>query len=115
MHITPTIQCSDGCAEYGQPLKPIIVGWLNGGNFNEITLRASQGAYTNSDQSAFDKVLNFSTAAAHVGWDLVLLLTGVYIFSLVYYVGVPIIFVSGITMIYYFFLIRAIVGYIRGV
>lgn len=112
MHVELTIRCSDGCAEYGQPLRPKLTGFVQDGNISEITGRASGGEY---GDGAFDKVVQFTVAAAYVGWDIVLLLTGVFIFEFMYYMGVPLIFVGGFLTIYGIFLIRAIVGYIRGI
>lgn len=110
-----TVQCSDGCDEYGQPMKPYILDVFTNGNINNIVARSSTGTYSNSDSSDFDKVINFSTAAAHVAWDVILLLTGTYIFNFLYFMGVPLIFVVGFGIAYAVFLIRAIFGYIRGV
>jgi hypothetical protein len=115
MGVELTIQCSDGCDDYGEPLKPFILDFVTQGNINAITERAAGGSYTNDDGSSFDRVINFSTAAAHVGWDIILLLTGTYIFSFMYLMGVPMVIVTGIILIYALFLVRAIVGYIRGV
>ena len=48
-------------------------------------------------------------------WDLVLLVTGTYIFDLLYQLGVPLIFVMGFVAVYAFLLIRSIAGWIRGI
>lgn len=112
MHVELEIRCSDGCSQYGEPLKPAVIGFVEDGNVSDIVNRASGGNY---GDGAFDRVVQFAIAAAYVGWDIVLLLTGTYIFSFMYFMGVPSIFVAGLIGIYAIFLIRAIVGYIRGV
>ena len=109
------INCSDGCANYGEPFKPAVLQWLGGGDVNEILGRSSTGDYTNSDNSPFDRVLNFTTAAAHVAWDVIGLMTGTYFFTFMYFMGVPMIIAGGLMLVYSFFLVRAIFGYIRGV
>ena len=116
MHVELTIQCTDTTAycleKKGTPIKSKLIGFVQRGDISETTARASGGNY---GDGAFDKVVSFATAAAYVGWDIVLLLTGTYIFEFMYFMGVPLIFVAGLTVIYGIFLIRAIVGYIRGI
>ena len=99
----------------GTPMKPYILDFIDDGNINQLTERAVGGSYTNPDASSFDKVLNFSIAAAHVAWDIIGLLSGTFIFGFLYYSGVPLILVVGISLIYVIFLVRAILGYVRGV
>jgi hypothetical protein len=116
MHIEFTIQCSDS-SDYcqsikGTPLRPALVGFVQDGNIGDISSRASSGNY---GDGAFDRVVQFTIAAAYVGWDIILLLTGMFIFEFMYFMGVPLIFVAGMSVLYGIFLIRAIVGYIRGV
>jgi hypothetical protein len=63
----------------------------------------------------YDKVETFTTGAAFVAWELVTLMTGTYIFYIMYLFGVPLIFVLGMTILYGFLLARAIIGYVRGI
>lgn len=110
-----TVQCSDGCAQYGEPMKPYLLSVFSDGTINSVLTDASTGNYSPEDNSPFDKIINFSTAAAFIGWEVVQLLTGTYVFTFLYFMGVPWIFVTGFATLYAVFLIRGIVGYIRGV
>lgn len=117
IHVELLINCSDN-SDYcnsakGTPLKTPIVGWVTDSNINEIVSRASGGDYTGT--GIIDKFVSFAIIAAYVGWDIILLLTGINIFLFMYFMGVPMIFVIGIGLVYSILLIRAIVGYIRGV
>lgn len=99
----------------GTELKPLFQGFTDYETLNDVALRTTTGSYTNSDNSYFDRVISFSVAAAHIGWDAVLLLTGTQIFTMLFLIGVPYIFVAGMVFVYIFFLIRAIIAIIRGV
>ena len=54
-------------------------------------------------------------AAATIAWELFMLLTGTYIFSLLAMFGVPPIFIAGMVIIYVLMLSRTIIGYLRGI
>lgn len=55
------------------------------------------------------------TAAAQITYQLFLVLTGTYVFNVLYFLGVPFIVVSGLAVIYLILLARALIGYLRGV
>lgn len=55
------------------------------------------------------------TAAAQITYQLFLILTGTYVFNVLYFLGVPFIVVSGLAIIYLILLARALIGYLRGV
>lgn len=99
----------------GHLLKQDVLGILNDANINSILQASATGDYTPEDNSEFDKILNFSVAAAFIGWKIVELITGVTFFNLIYHLGVPLILVGGISIIFYALLVRGILGYIRGV
>ena len=99
----------------GTELKTPFQGFTDYTTLNDVAIRTSTGSYTNSDNSFFDKVISYATAAAHIGWDAVLLLTGTQIFTMLFLIGVPYIFVAGMAFVYIFFLIRTIIAIIRGV
>ena len=63
----------------------------------------------------FDKVETFTTGAAFVAWELVTLMTGTYIFYIMFLFGVPEIFVLVFVTLYVLLLARAILGYVRGI
>lgn len=99
----------------GTPINTIVSDVANLNTFNTIGSRVTGGTYSNADASAFDKAINFTVAAAYIAWDAVLLLTGTQIFTLAFMMGVPYIFVTGIVIVYVFFLIRTAIALIRGV
>lgn len=99
----------------GHELKQDVLGILNDASINAILQAAATGDYTPEDNSPFDKIVDFSIAAAFIGWKIVELITGVTFFSLIYHLGVPLILVGGLTVVFYALLIRGILGYIRGV
>ena len=59
--------------------------------------------------------ITLTNLAAFVAWELITLMTGTYIFYIMYLFGVPLIFVLGMTILYGFLLARAIIGYVRGI
>jgi hypothetical protein len=111
-----TVQCTDSipmdCDSIrGQPMKSYLVGYIDLANINGILSDSIAG----TDGGTIDRIVNSVQAAAYVGWNIIALMTGTYIFSFLYFMGVPTIFVVGIALVYAVLLIRAIVGYIRGV
>lgn len=104
----------------GQPIKSHIVSQLNEQEVNRITENIVTGRYVNADGTPanttyYDRVETYGTAAAAVAWELIELISGTYIFSILVVLGVPIIFVTALAALYFLLLARAIVGYIRGV
>ncbi len=55
------------------------------------------------------------TAAAGIAWELFLLLTGTYVFQVLFLLGVPSIIVAGMVILYIIMLSRTIIAYLRGV
>ena len=111
-----TIMCTDSlvmdCNDlYGQPMKGYLIGYVDDANIKSIMSNSLAG----NDGGAIDKFLNSVAAAAYVGWQIVGLLTGTTAFTFLWFLGVPSIFIIGFIFVYAIFLIRAIVGYIRGV
>ena len=54
-------------------------------------------------------------SAAGLVVDVLQLLTGTYIFNILFLFGVPPIFIYGLTTLYAIMLMRAIIGYLRGI
>lgn len=92
----------------GQPLKNNLLTDIHPTTLNTISNSTLQ---TNSQNIIANVVQN----AAGVAWDLVLLVTGTYIFDVLAQVGVPTIFIVGFVAIYVFLLMRSILGWIRGI
>jgi len=99
----------------GTKINTIVSDVANLGTFNTVSERITGGTYSNADASAFDRAINFTVAAAYIAWDAILLLTGTQIFTLIFMMGVPYIFVMGFVIIYILFLIRTAIALIRGV
>ena len=100
----------------GTEMRPYFQGYSNYGTLNNVATRVTSGDnYSTSDNSFYDKVVTSTIAAAFIGWDVITLLSGMGIFSLLFLFGIPYIFVIGIEIVYVFFLIRTIIALIRGV
>jgi hypothetical protein len=98
----------------GVPIKLHLKAFIDEGAFNQRTANISEGNFT-SNSTYYDRVETFTTAAAFVGWELVQLLTGTYVFQILVLFGVPDLFVTMIIALYTLLLARAIIGYIRGI
>lgn len=98
----------------GEPIQTALGGYIQEDEFNERTERIRNAAYT-TNSTYFDKVETFTTAAAFIAWELVELMAGVYIFHIMYMMGVPFPFVALAITLYVLLLARAIIGYIRGI
>lgn len=112
-----TVQCTDAdlidwvCSDfYGKPIKSSLIGYLDMGTVTTLLSDSLDGT-----DGTFDRIIGFALAAAYVAWNLIAILSGITIFQLLWFLGVPIIIVSGIALVYYIFLARAILGYVRGV
>ena len=96
---------------------------LTGGlvtNFMDLeTFDAVSGAIVNGtfnqNTTFYNKVETYATAGAAVAWNFVTLLSGLYIFNLVIFLGVPLPFVIGIAILYVFLLARTIIGLLQRV
>ena len=92
----------------GTPIKSNLLSIININQINTSELNV-----TSTNRASI--VSNPVTAAAGVAWELILLISGTYVFNILYLLGVPAIFVAGLVAIYMMLLIRAVVGYIRGI
>ena len=91
----------------GVSLKPAILNQTNIESINAVTLDIQNTNFSNVVDAAF--------AAAHIAWDLFLLMTGAYTFNVLILLGVPEIVVLLFVFIYWALLARAGIAYIRGV
>lgn len=91
----------------GQPIKSSLLSFINLSNVNTI----EQNVTSTTRGSVVTNINSFLGMV----WELVLLLTGTYIFNILYLLGVPAIAIVGMVAIYFFLLIRAYFGYIRGI
>tara|TARA_B100001750_G_scaffold247405_1_gene273048 strand:- start:1688 stop:2080 length:393 start_codon:yes stop_codon:yes gene_type:complete len=92
----------------GVPITSNIQNYINISQLNTTSTNV-----TGMTSSAV--ISNPLTAAAEIAWELFLLLTGTYIFSVIHLLGVPSIIVAGMVILYIIMLSRTIIGYLRGI
>jgi len=92
----------------GTPLKSNILQTADFERFTDISEDVLQ---TNSTTIRTNPVI----AAAEIIYELFQILTGTYIFQVLSILGVPAIFVTAIIFIYFIFMIRAVVLFLRGI
>lgn len=85
---------------------------LNLEAFNSISQEISNGTF-NQNTTFYNKVETYATAGAAIAWNFVSLLTGLYVFNLLTFLGVPLPFVIGIAILYVFLLARTIIGLLQ--
>ena len=92
----------------GTPIQSSLLAIVDTDNLNSVTnnLNTVNGTTAESDP--------VGTAAGLVV-DILQLMTGTYIFNLLFLFGVPPIFIYGITVIYALILFRALIAYLRGI
>lgn len=98
----------------GKNVRSEVLDWINESYLNTVTTNIVTANFT-ENTTAFNRVIDSTIAAAYVGWELVTLMTGTYVFNLLYLVGVPPIYIAGMVILYVFLLGRTIIGYIRGI
>lgn len=98
----------------GVPVKLHLKAFIDEATFNQRTANISEGNFT-TNSTFYDRVETFTTSAAFVGWELVQLITGTYVFQILVLFGVPDVFVTMIIALYTLLLARAIIGYVRGI
>jgi len=86
---------------------------LNLEAFNTISQAISNGTYDPTNGTFYNRVETYATAGAAVAWNFVSLLTGLYIFNLLTFMGVPLPFVIGLAILYVFLLARTIIGLLQ--
>lgn len=92
----------------------VVQDWVKLDQLNENTANIINGTF-NENTTLYNRVETAVTAGAAVGWNFVLVLTGLYIFNLILFLGVPSPFVVGMAILYVILLARTIVALIRGV
>jgi len=98
----------------GTPIKSALHGFINDDEINTRTQNIVSADFQ-GNSTYYDKVETFTTGAAFVAWELVSLMTGTYIFYIMFLFGVPEIFVLVFVTLYALLLARAILGYVRGI
>jgi hypothetical protein len=95
-------------------LKSHLLTIIDEDTINETTQNIVTANFT-TNSTYYDKVETFTTGAAFVAWELVTLLSGTYIFNLLYLMGLPVMFIAFFVILYLALLARAIIGYVRGI
>lgn len=99
----------------GTPIRSGILDFLNQDTLNEVTSDIAN--VNNTRNNTLDAVTQSFELGLTIGFDLLTLLTGTYIFNLMYLLlgeqsGI---FIAGFVAIYAILLGRAIIAYLRGV
>lgn len=99
----------------GVPIKSSILEFLNQDTLNEVTQNIAN--VNSTYNSTLDAVENSFEIGINMGFELLTLLTGTYIFNLVYLMLGPdsAIFIAGFVILYAIMLGRTIIAYVRGV
>ncbi len=92
----------------GDPLKSSILTTIQ---VDQLNTSAQNVIGTNQTSIVSDPI----TAAAGIAWELILLMTGTYVFQIAYLLGIPSIIVAGMVLLYIILLMRTIIAYLRGV
>jgi len=96
----------------GVEIKSAIHEYVNQEQLNQYTDSIITADY-NTNSTAYDKIETSVTAGVFVVWELIGLMTGTHVFSLLVLLGVPPIFVAIFVIAYILLLARAIIGYLR--
>ena len=86
----------------GTPIKSALHGFIKDDNINERTQNIVSADFQ-GNSTYYDRVETFTTGAAFVAWELVTLMTGTYIFYIMFLFGVPEIFLPNIVPLFEFF------------
>lgn len=102
----------------GNPIKNILitgVGQQSNGQGTLNNIYNNSTCTTPTCQNKAENPLTYLTVAATYAWNIFMLISGLYVFQFLYQLGVPIIFMMGFIALYLFFLVRSMMGWIRGI
>ena len=85
---------------------------LNLDEFNSISQAIDEGTFP-ENTTFYNRVETYATAGAAVAWNFIQILSGLYIFNLLVFMGVPLPFVTGLAILYVFLLARTIIGLLQ--
>lgn len=91
-----------------------VQDWIKLDTLNQNTQDIINGTF-DTNSTFYDKIETSVTAGAAVAWTFIQILTGLYIFNLVLFLGVPSPFVIGMAILYVILLARTIIALVRGV
>ncbi len=96
----------------GDPIKSEVIDNIRIGNINTMT----KEIISNQTQAREDEfILDPIFAGASIAWELFLLLSGTYVFNIMFQFGIPVIFIVPISAIYVILLANTLIAKIRGV
>ena len=100
----------------GEAMESQVIGFINTGELNERT-EAFTNPVNGTEANPLDNLIGQPiTAAAAMVVEIFTLMTGTYIFNILFFVvGIPTIWISGFVVLYFFMLMRTIVAYLRGI
>jgi len=90
---------------------PIRSNLLSISDIDTLNILGANVTGTNATVIRTDPV----TAAAEMAYEVFLLITGTYIFNMLLLFDVPVVFVAGLILIYVMLMMRAVIGYLRGI
>lgn len=97
----------------GVPIYTDIFQSVHQDTLNQIQLNST--SQDPSWQAQVQNSFTFLGAAAKIAWNLLLLITGFYVFGVMFDLGVPLIFVLAFIGLYLILLVRSIPGWIRSI
>ncbi len=96
----------------GNPIKSEVIDNIRIDNLNVMT----KEIITNqTEERETEFTLDPIFAGASIAWELFLLLTGTYVFNIMFQFGIPVIFIVPISAIYLIMLANTLIAKIRGV
>ncbi len=100
----------------GDDISSNVLDFIDTGFINQISNvdrdDPNQAGRFNQTAMGLDPIVS----AAGLVVEIFLLLTGTYIFNLLFYlIGIPPIWIAGFVVLYFFLLMRTIVAYLRGI
>ena len=92
----------------GTPYESALLDIINTDEINSVTDNLNTINGTEAESNPIE-------VAAGLVVDLIGIMTGAYIFNVLWLAGIPDIFVNGVIVLYAFMLFRALIGYLRGI
>lgn len=92
----------------GTPYESALLDIIDTDEINSVTDNLNTINGTEAESNPIE-------VAAGLVVDLIGIMTGAYIFNVLWLAGIPDIFVNGVIVLYAFMLFRALIGYLRGI
>jgi hypothetical protein len=97
----------------GNPLKNNVIIGLGAPTIN--TIETNSTCTTNTCHANAVNAVSYLAVAAQYAWNVFMLISGLYIFSVLNQLGIPLIFMMAFIALYVFLLVRSMMGWIRGI